>query len=165
MPQYVERLLSTIETLHAQIADAELEQLAAQDPICQRLMSVPGVGPVTSMRFVAAIDDVTRFHDAHSVQSFLGLTPGEHSSSNRQQRTGITKAGPAPVRRALTQAAWSFRRTCPHHPIALWAMQIELRRGKFIATIAVARKIAGVLFALWRDGSHYDSNHRSRAQA
>jgi transposase len=97
MPQYVERLLSTIETLHAQIADAdaELEQLAAQDPICQRLMSVPGIGPVTSMRFVAAIDDVTRFHDAHSVQSFLGLTPGEHSSSNRQQRTGITKAGPA----------------------------------------------------------------------
>ena len=118
----------------------------------QRLMSVPGIGPVTSMRFVSAIDDVTRFNNAHAVQGFLGLTPGEHSSSNKQQRLGITKAGPAPVRRALTQAAWSFRRTCPHHPIALWAAQIELRRGKFIATIAVARKLAGVLFAVWRDG-------------
>ena len=61
MPQYIERLLTTIETLHEQIAkaDDELEQLAAEDPICQRLMSVPGIGPVTSMRFVSAIDDVT----------------------------------------------------------------------------------------------------------
>lgn len=166
MPQYIERLLIAIETLHEQIAkaDQELEQLTAEDPICQRLMSVPGIGPVTSMRFVSAIDDVTRFHNAHAVQGFLGLTPGEHSSSNKQQRLGITKAGPAPVRRALTQAAWSFRRTCPHHPIALWAAQIELRRGKFIATIAVARKLAGVLFALWRDGSRYEPNYESRAQ-
>jgi transposase len=166
LPQYIERLLVVIESLHEQIAqaDEELEQLAAEDPVCRRLMSVPGIGPVTSMRFVAAIDEVSRFASAHAVQSFLGLTPGEHSSSTRQQRLGITKAGPAPVRRALTQAAWSFRRTCPNDPIALWAAQIELRRGKFIATIAVARKLAGVLFALWRDGSHYQPNHQSRAQ-
>jgi transposase len=114
------------------------------------------------MRFVAAVDDVARFPSAHAVQSYLGLTPGEHSSSDRRQRTGITKAGPAAVRRTLTQAAWSLRRSHPKDPISLWAADIELRRGKFIATIAVARKLAGVLYALWRDNSRYTPTYVAR---
>jgi transposase len=166
LPEYMERVLKTIETLNTQLlaADKELSQLAEQDLVCQRLMSVPGVGPVTSLRFVAAIDDVSRFPTGHAVQSFLGLTPGERSSSERQQRTGITKAGPAPVRRALVQAAWNLRRFRPADPISLWASQIEQRRGKFVATVAVARKLAGVLFALWRDGSRYEPGHLRRSQ-
>ncbi len=166
LPQHVERLLLSIVALNEQIkpADVELASLAEQDPICQRLMSVPGVGPVTSLRFFAALDDRARFPNAHAVQGYLGLTPGENSSSERQQRTGITKAGPAPVRRALVQAAWNFRRLRPLDPISRWAAQIELRRGKFIATVAVARKLAGVLFALWRDGSTYEPNHQARQQ-
>ena len=164
IPVYIERLLAAINSLSEQIAaaDKELEDLAAQEPVCQRLMSVPGVGPVTSMRFIAAIDDVSRFANAHAIQAFLGLTPGENSSSMRQQRTGITKAGPAPVRRALVQAAWSIRRARPLDPISQWAMEIEKRRGKFVATVAVARKLAGILFALWRDGSRYEPNHQLR---
>jgi transposase len=164
LPEHVERMLQVIEALNEQIipADAELEKLSKEDLVCQRLMSVPGVGPVTSLRFVAALDDRTRFPNAHAVQAFLGLTPGENSSSQRQQRTGITKAGPAPVRRALVQAAWNFRRLRPLDPIGRWAAQIEQRRGKFIATIAVARKLAGVLFALWRDGSTYQPNYSLR---
>lgn len=164
VPCFVERLLVCIETLNQQIAlaDKELEQLAHEDPVCERLMSVPGVGPVTSMRFVSAIDDVSRFASAHAVQAFLGLTPGEHSSSQRQHRTGITKAGPPTVRRALSQAAWSLRQRRPLDPICQWALQIEHRRGKYIATIAVARKLAGILFALWRDGTRYEPHHQSR---
>lgn len=166
LAEYVERALKTIDTLNEQIlaADKELERLAEQDPVCQRLMSVPGVGPVTSLRFVAAIDDVARFSTSHAVQSYLGLTPGERSSSERQQRTGITKAGPAPVRRMLVQAAWNLRRFRPADPISLWAAQIEQRRGKFVATVAVARKLAGVLFAIWRDGSRYEPGHLHRSQ-
>jgi transposase len=114
------------------------------------------------MRFVAAIDDVSRFANAHSVQAYLGLTPGENSSSTRQQRTGITKSGPAPVRRTLMQAAWNIRRLRPMDPISQWAMEIEKRRGKFVATVAVARKLAGILFALWRDGARYEPNHQLR---
>jgi transposase len=167
LPQFVERLLQSIEAINAQIApaDAELAGLAKDDPVCQRLMSVPGVGPVSAMRFVAALDDRARFPSAHAVQSFLGLTPGEKSSSGRQQRTAITKAGPAPVRRALVQAAWNFRRLRPVDPISQWAMEIERRRGKFIATVAVARKLAGVLFALWRDGSTYTTNRTPQPTA
>jgi transposase len=128
-------------------------------------MSVPSVGPVTSVRFAAAIDDVTRFPSAHAVESFLGLTPGENSSSERKQRTGITKAGPAAARGALVQAAWNLRRTRPLHPISQSVTKIEQRRGKFIATVAVARKLAGILFALWRDGSTYDASRGMREGA
>jgi transposase len=164
LPEYAERLLQVIETLTVQIvaADRELEELADLDPLCQRLQSVPGVGPVTSIRFAAALDDCSRFATAHAVQGYLGLTPGENSSSQRQQRTGITKAGPAAVRRVLVQAAWNFRRIRPNDPISAWASEIEKRRGRFVATVAVARKLAGVLYALWRDGSTYEPNHEAK---
>lgn len=168
LPQYVERTLVVIDSLNEQIAlaDKELAELVRHDPLCQRLMSVPGVGPVTSMRFVAAIDDISRFPSAHSVQSYFGLTPGENSSSQRQRRTGITKAGPPAVRRVLVQAAWNLRRYRPADPITKWALEIEHRRGKYVATVAVARKLAGVLYALWRDGTRYEAGHaRSRHPA
>lgn len=146
-----------IELSNEQIAEAdkELRELAKQDPICQKLMSLPGVGPTTSITFVSALDDVTRFKNAHSVQSYLGLTPGENSSSERQRRTGITKAGAPRVRKALVQAAWRLRLSRPQDPLVLWALEVEKRRGKMIATVAVARKLAGVLFAMWRDGTTY----------
>lgn len=164
LPEALERVLKVVDSLNEQIAlaDEELKQLAETDPICDRLMSVPGIGPVTSMRFVAALDDVSRFPSAHAVESYLGLTPGEHSSSERKQRTGITKAGSAAVRGALVQAAWNLRRTRPLDPISVWATAVEQRRGKFIATVAVARKLAGLLFAIWRDGSRYAPNHGAR---
>jgi transposase len=167
LPLYVDRLLISIQTLSEQLAaaDDELETLAKEDPTCRKLMTVPGVGPVTSIRFVAALDDRTRFATAHAVQNYLGLTPGEKSSSQRQHRTGITKAGPAPVRRALVQAAWSLRRSRPLDPISVWAQEIENRRGKLIATVAVARKLAGILFAIWRDGSEYQAHHQAHQKA
>lgn len=157
VPEHVEQVLRVLETLKSQVraADAQVRQLAKQHPVCQRMMTVPGIGPVTAVRFLAAIDDVTRFQTAHAVQSYLGLTPGENSSSERQQRTSITKAGPAPVRRTLVQAAWSALRTAPQEPMVRWAMQIAQRRGRFIAVVALARKLAGILFALWRDGTTY----------
>jgi transposase len=79
LPEHVDRLLQTIEALNERIApaDKELEKLAQQDSVCERLMSVPGVGPVTSLRFVAALDDRTRFPNAHAVQGYLGLTRRE----------------------------------------------------------------------------------------
>jgi transposase len=165
LPEHASRLLKMIEALTEQIsvADSELQELAAQDVLCQRLMTVPGIGPVSSLRFAAALDDCSRFASAHAVQGYLGLTPGENSSSQRQQRTGITKAGPAPVRRLLVQAAWNFRRLCPNDSISVWASEVEKRRGKFVATVAVARKLAGVLYAIWRDGSKFEPNHNSKA--
>jgi transposase len=124
--------------------------------VCRRLMTVPGVGPVTSVRFMSTLDCVERFSSAHHVQAYLGLTPGERSSGDRQQRTGITKAGPPPMRWTLVQSAWCMRRIRRNDPMVLWSLDIEKRRGKRVATTALARKIAGVLYAIWRDGAVYD---------
>src|ERR1700734_3527706 len=67
-------------------------------------MTVPGVGPVTSVRFVSTLDRIDRFPSAHHVQAYLGLTPGESSSGERQLRTGITKAGAPAMRWTLRNA-------------------------------------------------------------
>lgn len=164
-PDHVERLLTVIEELTEQIraADKELKQIVESDALLRRLTTCPGVGPVTAMRFTAAIDDVTRFGGAHQLESYLGLTPGEKQSSDKRHRLGITKAGPAAVRRTLVQAAWATRRLRTAHPIVEWSLGVEKRRGRFIAILATARKLAGILFAMWRDGTSYDKARGARA--
>jgi transposase len=103
VPVFIDQVLRVIEvqTEEIALADKQLKELALEDPVCIRLMTVPGVGPVTSIRFVAALDGVSRFPSAHAVQCYLGLVPGENSSSQRKQCTSITKAGPPRVRWAL----------------------------------------------------------------
>lgn len=162
LPDHIERTLTLIEAITTQIrvADSELEQIAKTHPICQTLTTIPGVGPVTAIRFLAAIDDVTRFRNAHALQSYIGLTPGEHSSSDSQHRTGITKAGPTKLRRALVQAAWSCIRSRSEDPMIRWARELATRKHKFIAVVALARKLAGVMFAIWRDGTTYRTHVR-----
>jgi len=160
LPEFIEHVLLVIEVLNDRIAaaDKQLKDLAQEHPVCSLLMTIPGVGPVTSVRFVAALDDVRRFPDAHSVQSYLGIVPGEHSSATRQRRTGITKAGPPRVRWTLAQAAWMFRRCNKADPLAKWAAEVEKRRGSKIAITALARRLAGVMYAMWRDGTRYESS-------
>ncbi len=169
LPSYVERVLQAIDELNPRIAEAdeELEATAEQDPTCKLLMTAPGVGPVTAVRYVATIDEVNRFSDAHGVESYLGLIPGESSSGDAKKRRmkGITKAGPTRVRWALTQAAWTALRCRKHDPMVEWARRIEARRGKKVAVMALVRKLAGVLFAMWRDGKPYDSRHESKLKA
>ncbi len=157
-PDYVESMLCTIEQLDEQIQAAEkrLAKLAKADGTCRLLMTVPGVGPVTAIRFTAAIDDISRFPNAHAVQSYLGLVPGEYQSSETQHRLSITKAGSKRLRWALVQAAWSARNFRPDDPMVAWSIEVEKRRGKAIAVVALARKLAGILFAIWRDGTSYD---------
>jgi transposase len=164
LPTYVERQLRTLDSLNQEITDADRELAAAAkaDPIARRLMTVPGVGPSTSIRFVAALDEISRFRGAHTVESYLGLVPGENSSSERQRRTSITKAGPTALRWCLVQAAWAARRTRRKDPMQRWADEVEKRRGTRVAVLALARKLAGILYAIWRNGGVYEP-HRSSA--
>jgi transposase len=73
----------------------------------------------------------------------------------RKQRTGITKAGCSDLRFALVQGAWSAMRVRHTDPMVIWALNIAQRRNRKIAAVALARKLAGILFALLRDGSCY----------
>jgi len=108
LPGFIESQLGMIEQVTQEIdrVTAELETMAQESPVVNRLQSVPGVGPIVALRFLATIDQVERFSNAHGLESFLGLTPGEHSSSQSQRRTGITKAGASVTRWLMIQAAW-----------------------------------------------------------
>jgi len=153
-------LLAVMRPLNQQLAysDATIEHLAVQDPRVPRLRSVPCVGPVTAAAFLAAIDDVGRFPHAHQLEAYLGLVPREYSSGETQHRGPITKAGHSRTRWLLIQAAVSILRRHPPEAEALrtWALRIAARRGKQVAVVALARRLAGILYALLRDGSVFE---------
>jgi transposase len=167
IPPHIDPVLDAISSLNEQIRtlDREIDAIAKSDPVCRNLMTMPGVGPITATRFAAALDTRERFPNASSVTSYLGLTAGERSSGMTQRRTRLTKAGPAAVRHVLVQAAWSLWRTRPQDPISLWANQVAHRRGKQIAIVALARKMAGILFAMWRDDVPYDQQRAADTRA
>jgi len=158
IPDFVEHLLCAIEGLNEQIGQAELalKQVAQSDPVCANLQSMPGVGPVTAVCFAAAIDDVSRFDSAAALTSYLGLVPGEDTTGFKTKRTGITKAGSSRVRWTLNQAAWTLVRTQKGTPLECWYQQVAARRGKKVAICALARKMAAILFAMWRDQKPYN---------
>jgi len=162
-------LLAIMRPLNAQLAysDAVIEQVTAADERVQRLRTVPSIGPVTAAAFVATIDDVRRFRRAHQVEAYLGLVPRELSSGETQRRGHITKAGHARTRWLLIQAAVSILRRRPPQAEALrtWALHIAARRGKHVAVVALARRLAGILYALLRDGSVFAPRRSPRPEA
>jgi len=154
-------ILDLLSPLNREIdgADKRIEQLGRENPVVRCLMTAPGVGPVTALSFVAALDEVTRFSSAHQVESYLGLVPSEYSSGERQHRGRITKRGNARMRSLLVEAGWRILRSRKSECACLksWALQIAARRGKRIAVVALARRLSGILYAMWRDGNEYRS--------
>jgi len=152
-------LVVLLQSLNEQIkrADEKLAQIVKEDQVTSRLCTVPGVGPVTATSFVSTLDEVTRFAGAKQARAYLGLVPSERSSGERLQRGHISKAGPGRARHMLVEAAWTILRRGNVTNAALheWAKRIALRRGARIAAIALARKLAGILYAMWRDGTRF----------
>lgn len=145
--------------------EARLAERVDADAVMRRLQTVPGVGPVTAATFVATLDDVTRFGNAGQVAAYLGLVPSERSSGERQRRGAITKTGDRRTRWVLTQAAWTVwrMRGGTAEPLRVWARRIAARRGTHVAVVALARRLARILYALWRDGAEYDPRPRCSA--
>jgi len=152
-------LVTLLRTLNEQIkrADEQLATLAQGDAVVARLCTVPGVGAVTATSFVSTLDTAARFEGAKQVRAFLGLIPSEDSSGERRKRGGISKAGPSRARSMLVEVAWQIlrRRNPATEALYLWAARIAQRRGKKIAAVALARKLAGILYAMWRDGTSF----------
>jgi len=154
-------LLALLMPLNEQIGrlDERIVEIGHKDERVKRLMTMPEVGPVTAVAFVATLDQAGRFRGAHQVEAYLGLVPREWSSSEVQRRGNITKAGNSRMRWLLVEAAWRLA-THGKRPetqaLRDWAERIARRRGKRIAIVALARKLSGILYAMWRDGSAYD---------
>src|SRR6266536_1009539 len=130
----------------------------------EQLQPAPGVGVVTSLRYMATLDVANRFANGAAVGSYLGLVPSDHSSGQSQRRGSITKAGSPAMRAVLVQASWAALLSRRHRndPMMIWAREVARRRGKKIAVVALARKLSGILFAMWRDGTDYDATRAAK---
>jgi transposase len=155
-------LRSVIEVLDDELASADdqFAAMVANDVMVKRLTTLPSIGPITASAFVAALDDVSRFTGAGQVTSYLGLVPREYSSGERQYRGRILRSAHPHVQSLLVQAAWRLSRSSSPDTAGLrtWALAITRRRGKKVAMVALARRLARILFALWRDESEYHAN-------
>jgi len=139
-------------------ADERFTTIAAENPDVTRLMTLPGIGSITATAYVAALDDAARFSRAGQVASYLGLVPSEYSSGEQQRRGRVLRSAHPHVQSLLVQAAWRVSRSKDSRTAGLraWAQGIARRRGQKIAMVALARRLARILFAMWRDGVAYD---------
>jgi transposase len=157
----------TILTTGIEASEAQLVTLTAGDPRVRTLQSAPSVGPITAAAFVSTVDDAGRFADASQLTAYLGLVPRDRSSGEGHRSGRITKAGPARMRWLLVQAAWRILRTsaADAQPLRQWAEALVARRGKGIAVVALARRLARILFALLRDDTTFTADHETRRRA
>ena len=151
-------LVDCIEALEAQLAMSAklLGARAAADPIATRLMSVPGVGPLTALAFKASVEDPGRFAKSSDVGAYGGLTPRRNQSGERDFKGHITKAGDPMLRHALYEAANSIlsrlKRPCA---LQIWGNKLAKSKGPKRARVAVARKLAALLHTLWRSETEF----------
>ncbi len=143
-------------TVHASLCDQlalitrQVKATASTHPVCRRLMTAPGVGPIVALSFVTAVDNPHRFTKGDDIGAYFGLTPKQFQSSDTDYRTGISGMGNVMTRQHLVQAATtlltSTKKWCA---LKAWGMKIAKRRGFQKARIAVARKLAIILHRMW----------------
>jgi transposase len=146
--------------------DLRLEELCRAEPAIERRTTAPGVGLIVAAVFVSVLDEAKRFRHAHEVEAYLGLVPSESSSGGRRRIGAITKHGNAYARAMLVQAAWRILQPHPSDdPLRRWGRDVARRRGRCIAAVAVARRLVGVLWAMWRHDTVCDPARVGKASA
>ena len=153
-----EALLAARAALAAQVArlDKLLLAQARQDPACQRLMTVPGVGAITATAFIATIDDPARFKHSASVGAYLGLTPRRYQSGTMDVSGHISKSGDALLRSYLFEAAATLlARVQKTSALKEWGSRLAKRIGHKKARVAIARKLAVILHRMWADKAEF----------
>lgn len=160
LQELIAPMAEVLEKVDLELATAELrlQRIVDEDPQIKLLMTVPNVSVVVAAVFVSVIDDARRFTDAHQVGAYLGLVPLENSSGDRRRLGAITKQGNSYARATLMQASWGLIRMARRDdPLTQWALAVACRRSKYIAAVALARRLAGILWAMWRDDTAYDA--------
>jgi transposase len=152
----VDGCLRQIDFLDSEIAliDRKVAQFVLASPDARRLMTIPGIDVVTAAALVAAIGDIRRFASSRQLVAYLGLDPKVRQSGSEPARHGtISKRGDARARHVLVEAAWTATRT--PGPLRAFGERIRARRGKQIAAVAVARKIATIAWHMLTRGEDY----------
>lgn len=137
--------------------DARIEQIARTDEDVQRLLSIPGIGPKIATALMAAVGDIQAFRNGRELAAWLGLVPRQHSTGGKARLLGISKRGDAYLRMLLIHGARSVQRTVHRKTdrTSRWAARLEQRRGKNVAAVALANKMARVAFAVLKKGEVY----------
>ena len=154
----VDPLLTILATMLEQFSrlTKQVLDLVRQEEVCRRLMSVPGVGPITALAFRATIDRPDRFKRSRDVGAHLGLTPARYQSGETDIQGKISRCGDELARTALYEAAHSLLvRSKKWSSLRAWGMNIAKRRGMARARVAVARKLAVILHRMWSDGTAF----------
>lgn len=144
----------------------QILDVVRDEPICRRLMSAPGVGPLTALAFRATIDQPERFGKSRNVGAHLGLTPRRYQSGETDVQGRVSRCGDELARTALYEAAHSLLvRSKKWSALRAWGMAIAKRRGMARARVAVARKLATILHRMWIDGAEFRFGKESAAAA
>jgi transposase len=154
----IEPLLVAIEDLNEQISSCEtmVKEAASENEQMALLQTCPGVGPIVASGFVHAVRDPKRFRSARNVGAYFGLVPSLYASGNTYRRGRITKCGNRQARWLLTMAANSLMRSKRDSSLKRWALSLCGRTGRSKAVVALARKLAGVLWAMLRDNRKFE---------
>jgi transposase len=136
--------------------DTQLRAAARKSRIVRLLMTAPGIGPITALAVAAAFDDASRFARSSSAGAYLGLTPKRHESGEISQNGRISKRGDRMTRTCLYEAAnVLMTRNIGGSGLRNWALALAGRTGPRKAKVALARKLAVMLHAMWRTGQPF----------
>jgi transposase len=154
----VEPLLIARRVLREQIdvLHRRLLAIVRDDDVCQRLMTVPGVGPVVALTYRASVDVPSRFRNSKAVGAVFGLTPSKHQSGENNRTGGLSRCGDEMMRTMLYEAAHIMLvRSVKWSWLKAWAMKIARHRGLKKAIVALARRLAVILHRIWVDGTEF----------
>lgn len=162
----VEPLLKAREAVERQIDDLDRKvmHLARNEPQVRRFMTVPGVGPITALCYLATIDDPTRFDKSRNVGAYVGLTTRRYASGEIDRTGRISKCGDALLRCYLYEAAnVLLTRVSKWSALKAWGMRVAKRSSLSKAKVAVARKLAVILHRMWIDGTEFNWSTKEAA--
>jgi len=158
-------LLDLLDQLTPKIQELTraLEEEVEKRPVTRLLMTHPGVGPLTALAYELVIGTPERFHCGKQLASYVGLVPTEESSGDRRRFGHISKQGNVLLRFLLVEAAQVTVRSQPEWRSKFF--HLAMRRGRKIAKVAMARKLAVHLYWMWRQGHDYGQRHLDGVQS
>jgi len=143
--------------LHLEEAEALIEQTVQESEACQRLMQIPGIGPVTATAVISAIGNGAAFRKGREFAAWTGLVPREHSTGGKQKLLGISKRGNRYLRKLFVQCARAVlqQKTKQAPGLKVWLEKMTSRTHRHIAAVALANKLARMAWAVLATGEAY----------